>query len=35
MQSQVKHALDHRSEYEASLQQTLILIRTFACSCRC
>ena len=30
MQEQVKHALEHRSEYEASLEQTLILIRTFA-----
>ena len=30
MQMQVKHALEHRSEYEASLGQTLVLIRTFA-----
>jgi uncharacterized phage infection (PIP) family protein YhgE len=30
MQKQVRHALEHRAEYEASLEQTLVLIRTFA-----
>jgi uncharacterized phage infection (PIP) family protein YhgE len=30
MQHQVKRALDHRTDYEASLEQTLILVRTFA-----
>jgi uncharacterized phage infection (PIP) family protein YhgE len=30
MQKQVRQALEHRTEYEASLEQTLVLIRTFA-----
>jgi uncharacterized phage infection (PIP) family protein YhgE len=30
MQAQMKNAVDHRSEYESSLEQTLIVIRTFA-----
>ena len=30
MQMQMKHALEHRTEYEASLEQTVVLVRTFA-----
>ncbi len=30
MQEQMRQALEHRSEYEESLEQTLVLIRTFA-----